>query len=604
MKASIMARRWLAALMCLTMLLQNAPLAALAVDSGSIGLCQHHTEHTLDCGYSPAVEGQPCTHAHDASCGFEEVTEQLCDKECKDTDGDGAVNHAPDCAYTIAKDGKSCGHTHDEACGYKEEIKQLSCSHVHDETCGYSEAKEEAPCDRGCTDTNGDGIIDHAQDCAYAAAREGSTCTHQHTDACYVVIQQGSPCTHTHDKACGYVAPKTGVTCSHVHDETCGYVEAQEGQPCRYETEGCPYCIVSWSWVETNAVIQTAEDGSYLLALPGVSPEAPLTKQSLTDSGLLPSQVTAEAENGQVSTLELTWDLTALPEEGAADGSYAIQAAIPEDYDLTEDARALVLMLQLGGGNTLEFEPREDITPEPSFIVVQKSISGLTAEQIKTLQHNLVITVTGEEGTYTLQYGVSEGVVSWRQVSESGDIQITVADNQEGELVATVSYGVSGATAAQFTNIYETVTVSGTKTWKDDDENSRPQSITIKLLADGIQVKEQTVVAEDGWEWTFSDLPKYNGSREITYTVTEAPVEDYETQVDGYNVTNTYVQPVDLTLQVSKSIDGRDWQEKDSFTFSITGSDGAPMPTESTVTITDETPNKTTDRGGQCCVLC
>lgn len=34
------------------------------------GLCEHHPEHTPDCGYVEAVEGQPCNHVHDDQCGY------------------------------------------------------------------------------------------------------------------------------------------------------------------------------------------------------------------------------------------------------------------------------------------------------------------------------------------------------------------------------------------------------------------------------------------------------------------------------------------------------------------------------------------------------
>ena len=54
------------------------------------------------------------------------------------------------------------------------------CEHhtEHNEACGYRAPTEEIPCDKGCTDTNGDGVIDHAEDCAYTPAQAGSPCTY------------------------------------------------------------------------------------------------------------------------------------------------------------------------------------------------------------------------------------------------------------------------------------------------------------------------------------------------------------------------------------------------------------------------------------------
>ena len=66
-----------------------------------------------------------------------------------------------------------------------EEITQpAGCTHIHDENCGYVEAVAEVPCDKECTDTDGDGVIDHVEDCAYTPAVEGQPCNHVHDENC------------------------------------------------------------------------------------------------------------------------------------------------------------------------------------------------------------------------------------------------------------------------------------------------------------------------------------------------------------------------------------------------------------------------------------
>ena len=69
-------------------------------------------------------------------------------------------------------------------------------------------------------------------------------------------------------------------------------------------------------------------------------------------------------------------------------------------------------------------EPVDDAGPEPSYIVVQKSIAGLDDAQIEQLKRSLAITVTGdgEAGpvSYTLAYGREDGVtILWREVNET-----------------------------------------------------------------------------------------------------------------------------------------------------------------------------------------
>ena len=86
--------------------------------------------------------------------------------------------------------------------------------------------------------------------------------------------------------------------------------------------------------------------------------------------------------------------------------------------------------------------------------------------------------------------------------------------------------------------------ISGTKNW-DDNNNSarkRPASITVNLLADGQQVKSQTVKANSSGEWkyTFDKLPKFKEGKVIDYTITESPVANYSTVITGYDITNTY----------------------------------------------------------------
>ena len=87
-----------------------------------------------------------------------------------------------------------------------------------------------------------------------------------------------------------------------------------------------------------------------------------------------------------------------------------------------------------------------------------------------------------------------------------------------------------------------TVKVSGTKTWKDNNNQDgiRPSSITVNLLANGQQVASKTVSASDNWQYSFDNLAAYANGQKITYTVTENAVAGYTSTVDGYNITNTH----------------------------------------------------------------
>ena len=106
----------------------------------------------------------------------------------------------------------------------------------------------------------------------------------------------------------------------------------------------------------------------------------------------------------------------------------------------------------------------------------------------------------------------------------------------------------------------ETIEVSGSKTWDDadDQDGKRPASITINLLANGVQKESKTVTEEDNWSWSFTNLPKYENGTEIVYTITEDAVPDYTTEINGYDVTNSYT-PGKTSVTVTKS-----WSDADN----------------------------------------
>ena len=137
-----------------------------------------------------------------------------------------------------------CGHVHDESCGYAEGSEGTPCDHIHDEnygcaeafpctdvhthneSCGYTAPTSEIPCDQGCTDTDGDGVINHIAGCAYTPATEGTPCTYTHIHDENCGYAEGSACTHDcSDGSCSYVAPVEGAPCSHVCNITSFYLD-------------------------------------------------------------------------------------------------------------------------------------------------------------------------------------------------------------------------------------------------------------------------------------------------------------------------------------------------------------------------------------------
>ena len=90
----------------------------------------------------------------------------------------------------------------------------------------------------------------------------------------------------------------------------------------------------------------------------------------------------------------------------------------------------------------------------------------------------------------------------------------------------------------------EAAVVRGVKTWDDFDNNldTRPESITLRVMADGAEFAVMQATADNDWTYTFTGLPKHTAQgKEITYTLTEDAVPGYETTyaMDSYDVFNT-----------------------------------------------------------------
>lgn len=136
---------------------------------------------------------------------------------------------------------------------------------------------------------------------------------------------------------------------------------------------------------------------------------------------------------------------------------------------------------------------------------------------------------------------------------------------------------ISGSAADGFvitnTHTPETVTLSGSKTWddKDDQDGKRPESITLRLRANGNEVASKTVSARDGWKWTFTDMPKYDGGRVISYVLSEDLVNEYTSSVSGMDVTNSYTPgKTQLNVYLGWLDDGdRDNARPDSVTLHL-----------------------------------
>ena len=228
-------------------------------------------------------------------------------------------------------------------------------------------------------------------------------CSHAHGEDCYEVTTQ---CVHSHDEscytdpaimeageepdACAHVcAEETGcvtkaLNCAHVHDSACG--EAAEEEP-KEEPQPEPQpegkeepkeepkpqeepkeepkpqeepkeepeapqepqakTVTAWTWLDEEEALDP-ETGKLCLV---ASEEAPIFLDQIME--VLPQAIEATVD-GEGETLPVAaWTCGEYPEDGAYEGSFVLEAELPEGYALGDGVEALRVAVEFGGAVTL-----------------------------------------------------------------------------------------------------------------------------------------------------------------------------------------------------------------------------------------------------------
>lgn len=125
----------------------------------------------------------------------------------------------------------------------------------------------------------------------------------------------------------------------------------------------------------------------------------------------------------------------------------------------------------------------------------------------------------------------------------------------------------ASVTGQVVTNTYnpETIVLSGTKVWKDNNnqDGKRTTSVKVQILNGDKVVQEIEVSEATGWKFESKALPKYENGKLIKYTVKEVVVKGYTstitTEKEGkYTITNEYT-PEKIAVSGQKTwIDNND----------------------------------------------
>ena len=316
-------------------------------------------------------------------------------------------------------------------------------------------------------------------------------CTHAHGEDCYEVTTQ---CVHSHDEscytdpaimeageepdACAHVcAEETGcvtkaLNCAHVHDSACG--EAAEEKP-KEEPEPQPEgkeepkeepkpepqpegkeepeeepkeepeapqepqakTVTAWTWLDEEEALDP-ETGKLCLV---ASEEAPVFLDQIME--VLPQAIEATVD-GEGETLPVAaWTCGEYPEDGAYEGSFVLEAELPEGYALGDGVEALHVAVEFGGAvtlgeNTVGVSLDGSWTSYATFDEAMRAVvtDGLSARSVEvklygratrlrtyTIRNSMTLDLNGNrlEGSSTgAGLSVGGGTLTLRDNSQSG----------------------------------------------------------------------------------------------------------------------------------------------------------------------------------------
>ena len=120
------------------------------------------------------------------------------------------------------------------------------------------------------------------------------------------------------------------------------------------------------------------------------------------------------------------------------------------------------------------------------------------------------------------------------------------------EAIANYTTAISGTATTGFTitnTITGKVSIPVTKVWIGKEADS----VTVNLYADGVKIDSKQLAAANHWQYTFTNLDKYNNGNEIQYTVKEETLANYDSAItgdmaNGFKITNTNTEKISIPV--------------------------------------------------------
>ena len=200
------------------------------------------------------------------------------------------------------------------------------------------------------------------------------------------------------------------------------------------------------------------------------------------------------------------------------------------NYTITEDAVENYTTVYRG------YDVENQYTPKKTSLTVTKSWDDKgNQDGIRPDSITVKLLANGQDTGKTLTLNSAN---QWRgdftdldEFSAGEKIAYTVAEVSVQGYTSSITGTPAEGYVVTNTHTPAVTEVEGRKTWNDnnDQDGARPDSITINLMKNGQMFQSKTVTANNGWAWSFENLPKYENGNEITYSIIENAVEGYTT---------------------------------------------------------------------------
>ncbi|PEA53193.1 hypothetical protein CON64_19180 [Bacillus pseudomycoides] len=206
---------------------------------------------------------------------------------------------------------------------------------------------------------------------------------------------------------------------------------------------------------------------------------------------------------------------------------------------VTESSSAVVKNIAIGGGASGDLPVKgtlriikhiegneEKVIPNVSFKLYTES-GKQVGDVFKTNEQGMVEVPNLTPGNYYVQEVLAPDYIDFTPEKK---VSFTVDENAVNGVKLTIP------------NKVKSTSVTGTKTWKDNNATTRPSTIKVDLLQNGQVIDTKEVTAATNWKYMFDNLQAYDANGvAYKYEVKEQPVPGYKSEVTGYDITNTKV---------------------------------------------------------------